>query len=259
MFCSQLQHTVMQLLRLVVFFGNRLFPPPPGGLAEYIEGSQSDAAAAATVADAAQPPELRSRLRAVTMNSGADPDLARRMLEGYLTVRESLERREGLYTVIGHAESADGTPVMPSGALGHGRARAAQSSGLPAQHPPEAPHAGNDNGFGTATGMRWPAAGNLQQRAGSSAAARGHAGAGRSRDSGGGVVEGGGQAFARGPRHFEQGGDAAEATLSSELVAMALSSPLLGMLAAGGLEGPGSAFPGDADASAGDHADHQSQ
>ena len=87
---------------------NRVFPQGQGGLADYTESPQPAMAAAVSMVDTAQPPELRSRLRAVTMSSTADPDLARRMLEGYLSVRESLERREGLYTVIGHAEGAEG-------------------------------------------------------------------------------------------------------------------------------------------------------
>eukprot|EP00892_Ulva_mutabilis_P000411 jgi/Ulvmu1/10370/UM061_0053.1 len=254
------QHAVL-LVRIASFFGNRLFPPPPDGLAEYMEGSQSDAAsAAATVADAAQPPELRSRLRAVTMNSGADPDLARRMLEGYLTVRESLERREGLYTVIGHAESPDGTPVMPAGA----RAPRQRNGGARAvAHAPPVPLHGHpavgDSGLHAAAAMERPVPASHEQGAGSGVAAGGD----RTRPYGRGAADAPAgdllrHGHAREHRRFQTDGDAAEATFVSELVAMALSSPLLGMLAAGGLEGPGG-LEGDADASAGDPDVHQSQ
>lgn len=251
----------VQLFRLATFVGNRMFAVPPAGLAEYIEGPPAGvgaAAAAATMADVAQPPELRSRLRAVTMNSGADPDLARRMLEGYLTVRESLERREGLYTVIGHAEGSDGTAVSPDGAQAQAQSRGAHASGRGAQASPQAAHGG---GGDVRAGADPPVTAASRQSEGVRGEGPGAGGPAHSHDRGEEDAEAGGPSHAYAPenRLFEGEGGAAEASIASELVAMALSSPLLGMLATGALDGQGAGLFGAADTPDSDQGDQQSQ
>lgn len=236
-----------------------MFALPPAGLAEYIDGPPGDggaAAAAATMADAAQPPELRSRLRAATMNSGADPDLARRMLEGYLTVRESLERREGLYTVIGHAEGSDGTAVSPEGA--QPQSRVAHGAGRWPQPGPRAAHGGRrDVGVGTDP----MATADVRHSAGTRGDGPREGAAGNSHDRGEEDAEAGGpsQGNTHENRHLEGEGGTAEASIASELVAMALSSPLLGMLATGALEGQGAGLFGAADTPDSDQGDQHSQ
>jgi hypothetical protein len=76
---------------------------------------------------------MRSQLRNAMHSASAllDPEVSRVMLQGYLSVRESLQHLEGLYTVMGHAVLSpehDAFTLEPEGGVGEEGGDAEQHS-----------------------------------------------------------------------------------------------------------------------------------